>query len=465
MKDLKQTLADRAGRSDPTGSERLRQRVALTLSGGGRLGAEPRRAPRGPLVAVGAAALVLAVFGVVALLLWGGDAPVAEQPPTTVPATTTVPPTTVPATTAAPGSTDPTITATTTTPPQAAAGWQIGAPDAGLSITQVEPVGESVAAHGMGGIWITDDGLRWEHRLRLDPADRVGVARIIEYDGGLIAAGSRFEPEGESELLVWASPDGSQWAESVVSAFPFPYEPSRSALAAGEPGLVLAVDTTGWVRAAEPGTDLWVSSDGAAWTAVPPSESGLAGVGITDIAAIGGGFAATARQCDADGCTWSVWTSEDGARWSPVPGTEAAEGLESLLRLGDGLMRIADGVVLGSADGRVWSTVGALPEELASADVTDASVTGLGLTLTAHRWPGEDAVFEPPDTEVWVSADGTAWERVPDPDGLLSGAWVWQVAALGDRILVLGQVPDPNAADPAGRLQRVWIFAPGGSGS
>ena len=583
MKDLKQTLADRADRSTPAGSERLRQRVALTLAGGGRLGAEPRRAPRGPLVAVGAAALVLAVFGVVALLLRGGDTPVADRPSTTVPATTTVPTTAPPSTTAAPGmpttgvnpdgtpiwsnrdpigvvlSLDPALvpgvpgryeivvdadryeawtkvwacpglggivepdladaaplledlcdplqpledeavfpaavevdlteadlleggvvlavngalgdwagTALLRTESPAFAGWQLIEPDTGVDSLQLESFGETAAAVGLGGVWLTGDGVAWDHSLQLEPPDRAGVARIVEHDGGLIAAGSRFEPEGESELLVWASPDGSQWTESVVSAFPFPYEPSPSALAAGEPGLVLAVDTTGWVQAEEPGTDLWVSSDGTAWTAVPPSESGLEGIGIADIAAIGGRFAATGSECDANGCIFSVWTSEDGARWSPVPGTEVTDRapvLEPLLRLGDDLAWIAGGAVLGSADGLVWSPIGTLPESFAALDLTDASVTGLGLTVTTHRWPAEDAVFEPPDADVWFSATGAAWERIPDPDGLLSDAWVWQVASLGDRILVLGEVPDPDAADPADRLQRVWVFTPEGSGS
>ena len=39
------------------------------------------------------------------------------------------------------------------------------------------------------------------------------------------------------------------------------------------------------------------------------------------------------------------------------------------------------------------------------------------------------------------------------------------VRIVGDRLLVLGEVPDPDAADPADRLQRVWVFTPGGSGS
>ncbi len=83
MNDLKQMLEERARRGDATGSDQLRQRVALTLAAGKSTGPahEPGHRLSGPLVALAAAVVALVAIGSVALIFRTTGSPVAEQPP------------------------------------------------------------------------------------------------------------------------------------------------------------------------------------------------------------------------------------------------------------------------------------------------------------------------------------------------------------------------------------------------
>ena len=138
-----------------------------------------------------------------------------------------------------------------------------------------------------------------------------------------------------------------------------------------------------------------------------------------------------------------VWLSEDAVEWSRVTGMSevfADSSPQSIVSTDLGLVIVgfsgADGLVLLSNDGEVWS----------QAPVSD-ELSGLGLMSVTGGGPGLVAVGRDEAREnavVVTSPDGVAWTRVPHDQAVFGGAFLRGVTGSGPGLVAVGmKAPQP----------------------
>jgi hypothetical protein len=216
------------------------------------------------------------------------------------------------------------------------------------------------------------------------------MSSVVAGGPGLVAVGSDFNIDGDSDAAVWTSPDGFNWSRVPhdEAVFGGAGEQGMSSVVAGGPGLVA------------------VGSDGIGVWVLTSSDQDFDPV-------------------DADA---AVWTSSDGITWSRVPHDEAVFGGEgghvmlSVTSRGPGLVAVgaassvdtgdkpsnADAAVWVSVDGFTWSRVPHDPEVFAVSDRDwMASVIAGGPGLVAVGSTGD--VQTTHNAAVWTSADGITW--------------------------------------------------------
>ncbi|MEN8114527.1 MAG: hypothetical protein ABFS21_09075 [Actinomycetota bacterium] len=194
---------------------------------------------------------------------------------------------------------------------------------------------------------------------------------------------------------------------------------------AGGPGLVAG----GWLG------DLWgdayydysdgavfISADGTEWERIedPPFAGG-----VTDLA-VGPDSTIVALGCGGD--TSPIWVSENGRDWENVDsdlfGPGCRVGAQWVAAGGPGFVAVGntrsdDAAVWLSQDGREWTQVE--DESLLATEEDDWRLRlsgviegGPGLVAIGGVGIGPDAEFDA--MGVWVSEDGTDWERLPNLD-------------------------------------------------
>lgn len=196
------------------------------------------------------------------------------------------------------------------------------APD-GSTITALAagPHGRLVAvgggAHG-GAAWVSDDGRQWrqapDQPALAGPATLTQLLAVVAWGGGFLAAGAADPAWGEHRAAFWASPDGLAWQR-------LPDPPAASGarvqgLAVGRHGLV-AVGSRG---DPERGTGAaWVSADGRSWLPASGPDLGLGP--LHAVTAGGPGFVAVGEAATGDRAV--AWTSTDGSAWTAAPDAAA----------------------------------------------------------------------------------------------------------------------------------------------
>jgi hypothetical protein len=160
-----------------------------------------------------------------------------------------------------------------------------------------------------GGIWRSDDGIRWE-RIGADDPSLTGpgeqeVLGVVGHAGGLFVTGSHgatlerqqceeivgmigstepMPPEPQTAVSCgwgrqhnWMSADGEQWLRTDPAAAPDMTPTEFRVVSAGGPGVVVLGESSG---PASPDTNLFTSADGQAWSVVEPREPFGRGVAI-----------------------------------------------------------------------------------------------------------------------------------------------------------------------------------------
>jgi hypothetical protein len=387
MTDLKDRLEALSERGTEIGSEQLRDRVVLDLANGApsqSLTGPKRRFP-GPVVAVAAAALVLALIGTlagVALLLSAGEDTTTPGQPvvtSTFPPVTTAPP--------PPPTTIPVQPSTTLLP----------AADLSARLWEAVPGNEGVF-------------------------DNAQVGDVIHSQDAWVAVGSVWE-DGRPEAAVWLSPDGLTWNR-------VPHDDSlgvgaaeMNAVTDAGPGLVAvghACDDPENTCGMRPVA--WTSEDGQSWQRVPhdPDVFGLGGR-MVDVEQYDGRIVSIGLSCDSSECSAAGWTSTDGFTWTRDWYGEA--NTEPLSMAADGPL-----VVVGTeylSDGNViaavwtsggegeWSRIphdnGVFGAAASWFDIAMTSVTGTsgfeGVGFVAIGW----VTTEERVGQVWISPDGSRW--------------------------------------------------------
>lgn len=196
-------------------------------------------------------------------------------------------------------------------------------------------------------------------------------------------------------------------------------------LVAGGPGLVAG----GWIG------DLWgggpsqgavfVSADGVEWERI---EDPSFGGGITDLA-VGPDSTMIALGCGGE--TQPILVSQNGRDWDPsnsdLFGPGCRVGAQSVTAGGPGFVAVGntvsdDAAVWLSEDGRDWIQVSdeafiATKEDDWRLRLSGVVEGGPGLVAIGGVGIGSETEFDA--MGVWVSEDGTAWERLPN----LNSSW------------------------------------------
>ena len=255
----------------------------------------------------------------------------------------------------------------------------------------------------MGAVHLSPNGVDW---VVVPLAAGVGANDASEFH--LVAAG----PAGiivlgnvcctdEERPALWRSADGRMWNRLSYPDTIGPAELTR--LIATADRYVLAGRLNG-------DTAIWTSSDGATWTAVQGREAGFGPGQIADVARTPTGLVA-AGHLDINGTyDAAVWTSPDGAGWTRVAAKELVGKDDTLVSR-----------VVPWAGG--WFLIG---QQGPHAERVRCEQMGLNGHLASMAEP---VVPDPVDADLtcgwgnevhWLTADGTAWQRVV-PGGALNG--------------------------------------------
>ena len=266
-------------------------------------------------------------------------------------------------------------------------------------------------SHGRQGSW-----------QRLDPpALAAGTSSSIV---DLVAPGDGYGSwtavgsitDGRTAAVAWTSTDGTRWGRSDLDQG----EAVGSVAGAGarRQGVLVVVGTV-TSRVGDRDGRIWISRDGATWSAATVSAGGPGDQRLTSVAGGPLGFVAAG----VDGSVPAVWTSPDGMAWtraggpfreserveSVAVGTQGAVAVGTITTSGD-----VDGMAWFSADGATWRTV-----PLGSAGFTGRTnqavhaVTASGGGFVAV---GDDTNGERRVAVAWTSIDGTTWQRQPHGD-------------------------------------------------
>jgi hypothetical protein len=340
--------------------------------------------------------------------------------------------------------------------------------DAALVDGTIVAVGHDDAGGDRGAaVWTSPNGTQWA-RVSSDSFGRIGEQRmdaVVAVGGELLAVGSD-RTGGDTDPAVWGSADrGTTWSrvEGAASGLHETGDQAMRVVVEATPGMVAAGFETsdGDLDAA-----VWASKDGSSWIRLtltslvgPGDQQILDATTLRDeLVAVG---SATSESGDHDAAVWV----RSGGEWSKVaddslggPGDQQINAIEAA---GSGLVAVGsdtaggdlDAAVWTSTDGRSWDRVPATDIALGgTGDQSMSTVTWVGAILTAA---GSSAtVGGDRDAAIWLSADGSHWERAPV--GALEGLGAQRINSLvpfeSDRLLAAGSqvlVQDEQAA--------VWI--------
>lgn len=356
-------------------------------------------------------------------------------------------------------------------------------------------------------VWTSSDGTAWTRQpdavaAAFGPSDQVtGLTRTRS---GFVAVGETAPGEsGKSDAaqgVVWTSLDGRTWQRTLADQLKLGEVASLDRLAASGDVVVLqgaARKTVSKTVSKKVGNKtvkrkvvettvqqaFWRSTDGGrTWKAVNiPQGQGSSG-SVNGLAAAPGGFHATrdATRTTGTGKRRKVtrygvlFSSADGSKWSAAGRIEpsgygsldrlsgSAAGLAALVRRGT--ERTANGIVMRSADGKVWRQVATIASTadrgtatglavlpsatlvsggagqdqafLTSAETGDLDLTGINgmvmpeRTVSALSPNGTGLVAVGSgngDAAIWMTRDGRAWSRA---QGDLGGAGTQRLTGL-----------------------------------
>jgi hypothetical protein len=268
---------------------------------------------------------------------------------------------------------------------------------------------------------------------------------------------------------AWTSADGRHWLET-----PLPVATAVGALGTDAAGPVQAAAVAGgtvfaaggWAGPpnAVPSARFWVSSDGRNWTVAMLAPAEASDSRVVGIAAARGRFVAVGETGPEGSPTGSAaWWSNDGRRWSRVPLAELPPDatIEGVGATPAGFVAVGSSVARDhavawlSADGRHWSSAADQPafhHYGLKVRMRGIAAGGPGLTVVGVSLFGTQFGT----ATVWVSADGTVWQQVPDVPAF-DGAEMNAIVADEDGLIAVGTWGAPDQYVPT-----VWLSPPRG---
>lgn len=244
------------------------------------------------------------------------------------------------------------------------------------------------------------------------------------FAGRFFVAGTYADEDFNVFPGIWSSGNGRTWEQADI-----PDLRTVSDLVAG-PGALLAVgDPT------DENTPLWLTTNGTDWERIVDAD--FAGQRISRVGAITQPPAGTEEGFVAAGT--HMWFSADGRDWL-APGGSGPEIIPGeIVQRGERFVTITGGAASGgpltvwtSIDLIEWFEEGPLPHSRNAAHVVLAEGP---LGLIAAAYDDEDG---PPQTFMWVSADGLFWTEVAHPVGPVTDVFVDDVGFIAVGFLNTG---------------------------
>jgi hypothetical protein len=342
--------------------------------------------------------------------------------------------------------------------------------------------------------------MTWQTTTRFDSVS--GEADVFDFAAAMdVAVMVGWEPDGTRfDGVIWYSIDRVKWQEVA----------DPDGLLTGTPdenGVDGAQGITGVIRHANrflawgflhctAGTHfdcpvaLLESTDGIEWQLIETNGLGammnIGGDGVFRIFDLDDRLIAFGASDPAG--TPGAWQSQDGVSWTSVTGFEpgqpavvadVAAGPTGFVAVGSVGTRYVDlrPAVWVSSDALTWSRLTDETEAGTDAQVEiDATHPGkvemTGVVAEPTGWIafGRDGFgisgrpgggYERTDVAIWVSQDGTHWQRVHSETFSPGVAFVSDVATDGDRVVMIGN--QISFDDTAGSVAAVWISQDGGS--
>ncbi len=226
--------------------------------------------------------------------------------------------------------------------------------------------------NGDAAVWTSPDGKAW---TRVDdpalggPGDQsINRASGVGSSVGILAVGSTTNSaDGTQDGAVWNSSDsGLHWTLAPAGGLGGPGDQDVkrvTTLRTGSTPLYVAAGTS--TLNGDSDAVVWTSPDGTAWTRVPDPDHVLGGPGnqgMTDVQKSGDELVAAGFASSGDGLDGAVWTSPDGTDWTRVRsdsfGGPGDQVINRLLTTGsvEGIAIVAGGTstVDGNRDAAIW---------------------------------------------------------------------------------------------------------------
>jgi hypothetical protein len=320
--------------------------------------------------------------------------------------------------------------------------------------------------------WTSTDGIAWEeHHVRersFDVGDGSGreftaaMSQLVRLGDTLYAFGG-FQFMDGITTVGWRWTDGSQW-ELIESQSHFFTGGVTQVTASDDALFAINAGFTGGPRL-RPSTWLWTPA--TSWVQTPLTSSENAEITVHASAWGSGTLIAVgtwASQVEGEHpWDWpkrlAVWTSPDGRDWAALTPPDDMSTACAVTALPDGSFAVigtagdapAAWVLVNGADwieGTIQPPVG--PDILA-ADTTVAPCGAVSLGDMILAIGASDGA-----TLTWTSQDGRDWAFVERLELSTTGSLPGLSAALGNQVLLVGSVPDPDAD---GRHRQVLLHA------
>ncbi|MEL6981446.1 MAG: hypothetical protein AAFO29_03375 [Actinomycetota bacterium] len=312
-------------------------------------------------------------------------------------------------------------------------------------------------------VWVErDDGWEPVSTDTFDSIDRTWGSELIVGTEQLLLLGGTTGEDGESEVVVWSSPDATTWTPTTE---PFDERPESSLVdgAVAEVGTVLIgqEDADGFTESL-----VWFSADGVAWEVLdPPSFRGDGSVVVNSVAAAPqGGFVAVGSVgTEADVFQPASWSSADGRTWSE-PSTSFEQndlgrttsgglGAREVHVVGDQFLATSTGSFLPhvwtSDDGVDWVPLG----DVLDAGLESLSMDGIGAAGDTITLVGEGRLVQRL-SGTWTNRR-IPGEVIPQPSEI---PWINDIASTGSGFLAVGGIEDTDGS----LLGRAWAMSVAG---
>jgi serine/threonine-protein kinase len=290
---------------------------------------------------------------------------------------------------------------------------------------------------------------------------------VVTEDGVAVAVGhaTLALPVAEEVAAVWRSSNGRKW--NPVSSPSFGTEGHQRMIAATEfGGLIVAGGWTGSDAA------VWTSAtDGKKWRRVASASFGGGGLQyIRDVVSLGSELIAVGSSGNSTERDAAAWRSTDGVTWERIGAADfvapSQQEVYAATVVGDRVVAVGFTKETGIShplvwiyDGARWTRVDASAFEESGSQVMLDVAGGDDLPLVAVGCAAQvrcDTADVPSsDAAVWISDDGSSWERVATDDVDLGGPGEQVMRAItvyGDSFAAVGTRASPVLTDVDGAI-------------